>query len=100
MIEKTTEIISLYDFYQELLTDKQREYFGFYYEDDLTFSEVAEKFGVSRNAVHDNLRRTVKALYDYENKLQLYKKYIDKLELIKKYKETKDETFLDQLEEL
>lgn len=100
MIEKTTEIIALFDFYQELLTIKQRQYLEAYYEDDLTFSEVAEKFGVSRNAIHDNLTRTVKILHDYEGKLQLYKKYKEKSELIQKYKSTRDEAILDQIEDL
>ncbi len=100
MIEKTTKLINLFDFYQELLTEKQREYFRLYYEDDLTFSEVADKFGISRNAVHDNLRRTVNTLYDYEEKLQLVVKYKKKLELIQKYKETNDVSVLDELEEL
>lgn len=100
MIEKTTKIIALYDFYQELLTKKQREYFECYYEDDLSFSEVAEKFDVSRNAIHDNLKRTVKMLEDYENKLGLYEKYLKKLELINEYKKSLDLSILDKLEEL
>ncbi len=100
MIEKTTEVITLFDFYQDLLTKKQREYFQYYYEDDLTFSEVAEKFDVSRNAVHDNLRRTVKTLYDYEEKLHLVEKYKKKQQLIQQFRETKDESILSELEEL
>ncbi len=100
MIEKTTKIISLFDFYQELLTKKQREYFECYYEDDLSFSEVAEKYGVSRNAVHDNLKRTVAALENYEEKLSLYEKYVTKSKLIEEIKETNNLELLDVLEEL
>lgn len=100
MIEKNNRIIVLYDFYQELLTEKQREYFESYYEDDLSFAEVAEKYEVSRNAVHDNLKRAVASLEEYESKLHLLEKYSKRLELIEKYKETKDNSILKEIEEL
>ena len=64
----------LYDAYQELLTTKQKVYFELYYQDDLSLSEIAEQFEVSRNAVFDNIKRTEKLLEDYEDKLQLLDK--------------------------
>lgn len=100
MIEKTNRIIVLYDFYQELLTEKQRLYFESYYEDDCSFAEVAEKFEVSRNAVHDNLKRAVTSLEEYEEKLHLLEKYNKKVELLEEYRKTKDESILQKIEEL
>ncbi|MDE7213906.1 MAG: DNA-binding protein, partial [Anaeroplasmataceae bacterium] len=55
--EKREEIISLYDAYGLLLTDKQRDYFESYYFDDLSISEIASNFEVSRNAVFDQIKR-------------------------------------------
>ncbi|MDE5547316.1 MAG: DNA-binding protein, partial [Anaeroplasmataceae bacterium] len=55
--EKREEIISLYDTYGVLLTDKQKNYFERYYFDDLSITEIASNFEVSRNAVFDQLKR-------------------------------------------
>jgi len=74
MLEKLNHINELYDIYKLLLTDKQRAYIELYYHEDLSLSEVAEEVGVSRNAVHDNIRRTEKLLIDYEEKLRIYEK--------------------------
>ena len=64
----------LYAIYQTLLTDKQRTYMELYYHEDLSLSEIAEEAGVSRTAVHDNIRRTEKLLLTYEEKLKIYEK--------------------------
>ena len=74
MLEKVNRMNELYDAYQELLTPKQKVYFELYYQDDLSLSEIAEQFEVSRNAVFDNIKRTEKLLEDYEDKLQLLDK--------------------------
>ena len=74
MLEKVNRMNELYDTYQELLTSKQKVYFELYYQDDLSLSEIAEQFEVSRNAVFDNIKRTGKLLEDYEDKLQLLNK--------------------------
>lgn len=68
------ELINLYDFYGVLLTDKQRGYFEDYYFMDLSFSEIAENHGISRNGVFDQLKRVTSILKEYEEKLQLAKK--------------------------
>lgn len=75
-------IIGLYDIYHNLLTDKQRMYFEDYYYADLSLSEIADNYNVSRNAVHDQLKRIVNELEDYENKLHLHEKFL-KLNQIK-----------------
>ncbi len=71
---KREEIISLYDLYYNLLTDKQRDYFEEYYFSDLSISEIAINFDISRNGVHDQLKRVVANLYSFEEKLGLLKK--------------------------
>ncbi|TVP95108.1 MAG: hypothetical protein EA374_05080 [Acholeplasmatales bacterium] len=60
--------------YGALLTDRQRIILGYYYVDNYTLAEIADLEAISRNAVHDLLRRTVKKLEEYERKLQLLEK--------------------------
>ena len=67
-------MIILYDFYGELLNDKQREYFEDYYFNNLSLGEISENVGVSRNAIHKNIKGSEEKLYFYEEKLGLYKK--------------------------
>jgi predicted DNA-binding protein YlxM (UPF0122 family) len=74
-IVKTVRMGLLHDFYGPLLTPKQRSCIQLYYEADLSLAETAEKFGSSRQAVYDLLKRTEKILEEYESKLGLLKKY-------------------------
>ncbi|HZK02244.1 MAG TPA: putative DNA-binding protein [Anaerovoracaceae bacterium] len=69
MLKKTVEVSILYDFYNQLLTDKQRNIVNLYYNQDLSLGEIADEFDVSRQAVYDMLKRTEKLLYQYEEKL-------------------------------
>lgn len=82
MLEKTTRINFLFDFYQSLLTPKQRNYMEMYYLEDYSLGEISESFDVSRQAVYDNIRRTEAMLEDYEAKLQLYKKFIARQQIV------------------
>lgn len=79
---KTTRINFLFDFYQSLLTDKQRTYMKLYYLEDLSLGEIADEFGISRQAVYDNVRRTETMLEDYEVKLDLFSKFQQRMEII------------------
>jgi len=58
----------LFDFFGELLTEKQREYFDLYHNEDLSLSEIAEKAGISRQGVYDIITRAGKALIEMEQK--------------------------------
>ncbi|PTK92125.1 putative DNA-binding protein [Staphylococcus gallinarum] len=72
---KTIRMNYLFDFYQALLTKKQRNYLELFYLQDYSLSEIADTFDVSRQAVYDNIRRTGDLVEDYETKLGLYKNY-------------------------
>ena len=74
MLEKVNRMNELYDTYHMLLTAKQKLYFELYYQEDLSLSEIAEQFEVSRTAVFDNIKRTEKLLDGYEEKLRLLEK--------------------------
>ena len=66
----------LLDFYGPLLTDKQREIYDYAVGEDMSLGEIAETAGVSRQAVHDMIRRTDRLLADYETKLGLAEKFL------------------------
>ncbi len=73
-LERHVAVNALLDAYGSLLTERQRIILGYYYEDNYTLAEIADLEGISRNAVHDLLHRTVKKLEDYERKLHSLKK--------------------------
>lgn len=89
-LEKREKLIELYDLYNNLLTEKQRSYFENYYFDDLSISEIALNYNISRNGVYDQLKRVVNTLIDYEEKLKLAYK-ISKIESLDDNKLTKEE---------
>ena len=64
----------LYDIYGNLLTNKQKEYFEAYYFNNLSLSELASIYNISRNAIHKQLKETIKRLENYEDNLRLAKK--------------------------
>ncbi len=64
--------VELFDYYGELFTSKQKEYFIDYYFNNLTLQEIADNNGISRNAVHKNIKDILKKLDYYEEKLSLY----------------------------
>lgn len=90
-MEEREYIISLYDYYKNLLTDKQREYFEDYYFDNLTMEEISENDSVSKNAVSKQLINIKDKLEYYEINLNLYK---NKQNIINILKET---DYLDKI---
>ena len=90
-------LASLYDYYKGLLTEKQREYFEDYYFDNMSFSEMAEDYEVSRNAAFKQVHIVMEKLDEYESKLQLYKK---RNELLKISSKIDDEKIKEELENL
>lgn len=80
----------LFDFYGSLLTEKQRDVYDWYYQQDLSLGEIAELQKVSRPAVYDLIKRTDEALINYEEKLGLVKRYEKHCQLIQKLKNELD----------
>ncbi|PLR84184.1 putative DNA-binding protein [Bacillus canaveralius] len=87
MLDKTTRMNYLYDFYQSLLTPKQSSYMSLYYLEDYSLGEIAEEYDVSRQAVYDNIKRTEAMLEEYEEKLLLFEKFQERSKLISNIKE-------------
>lgn len=75
LMDKNFEHALLYDFYGPLLTEKQRRIYEEVKFCDLSLSEASESFGISRQGVHDALRRVEKSLEGYEEKLGLVKQF-------------------------
>lgn len=74
-MERIVEQGLLYDFYGELLTKRQRQIYEGIVYDNLTLGEIAQEEGISRQAVHDIVKRCDKTLQGYEEKLQLISKF-------------------------
>ncbi|MEH7251280.1 putative DNA-binding protein [Neobacillus niacini] len=91
MLEKTTRMNYLYDFYYSLLTPKQQSYMSLYYLDDYSLGEIAEEYDVSRQAVYDNIKRTEAMLEEYEEKLVLFQKFQERNKLLRQMKELLNE---------
>lgn len=96
-MDKMLYLNNLYDYYQNLLTEKQRLYFEEYYFNNLSLGEIAENYNVSRNAVFNQLKIAEKRLNEYENILQLYQKKNKIINIIGNKLEEKE---LKEVEEL
>ena len=89
-------LINLYDYYSELLTEKQKQYFEDYYFDNSSLSEISENDNISRNAIHKQLKDTTAKLEYYEEKLKLYEKALKIKNIIKNL----DKNIKEKIEEL
>lgn len=65
----------LYDFYGDLLTERQKEFYDLYYNDDLSLAEIAENYDITRQGVRDIIVRAERALEDIEEKTGLIQRY-------------------------
>lgn len=81
----------LFDFYGELLTDKQREYFDLHYNEDLSLAEIAEQSGISRQGVWDIIRRAEAAMTEIEEKTGLIKRFMERSAVLSEIRSQLDE---------
>lgn len=77
MEDETLRNTMLFDFFGELLTEKQREYYDLYHNDDLSLSEISERTGISRQGVHDIISRADKSLSEIEQKTGVVGKWLE-----------------------
>lgn len=104
-MEEKVEQAYLYDFYGELLNEHQRRIYEDFVFHDLSLSEIAECEGISRQGVHDLIRRCSRTLAGYEEKLHLVQRFVDAKahvekiqQLIGQYKATGDDFVVDKIE--
>lgn len=81
------QLTLLYDFYGELLTEKQKQVYEMHYHNDLSLTEIGEELSISRQAVRDQLKRTEKILLGYEEKLQLISRFQEQKKAVREMKE-------------
>ena len=75
MMNQAYRMAMLYDFYGDLLTARQKEFYDLYYNDDLSLAEIAENYGITRQGVRDIIVRAEKTLEDIEEKTGLIQRY-------------------------
>ena len=74
---KNLDITILLDFYGDMLTSKQREFLDYYYNEDLSLSEIALNVGITRQGVRDAIKRAEAQLMEMEERLGLVKRFKD-----------------------
>ena len=83
-MEKKVETSMLWQIYGKLLTEKQYEYIDYYYNNDLSLSEIAENDSITRQAVRDIIKKGERKLFEYEEKLLFMKKTINQEQKIQR----------------
>lgn len=103
-MEKIYQQALLYDFYGELLTEHQQSIYEDAVCNDLSLGEIAQERGISRQGVHDLIRRCDKILQDYEERLHLVEKFMDARDKVEKIialtQESAKGPCLDNLQEI
>lgn len=96
-MDEILHLTLLYDFYGELLTEKQKQAFELHYQDDLSLSEIGTELSISRQAVRDQLKRTENILLGYEEKLGLVKRFQEQKKAVQKMREIMEDMETDSL---
>ena len=106
-MEKIVEQGMLYDFYGELLTPHQRKIYEDVVFNDMSLSEIAEEQGISRQGVHDLIKRCDRILTGYEEKLRMVEKFNQTKRMVEEiktlagtYKKNGDMSLIDRIEEI
>ena len=100
-IEQIIKVSQLYDFYSELLSQKQKQYLNDYFFNDLSLTEISEYYEISKQAVSNNIKRTIIELEQFEEKLNLIKLNNERLFLLNEIRKlTDNEEILDYIEQL
>ena len=106
-MEEKLEQAYLYDFYGELLNEHQRRIYEDFVFNDLSLGEIAKDEGISRQGVHDMVRRCTRTLEGYEEKLHLVAKFLSAKQkvskihiLAKQFHEKPEDQILNEIENL
>ena len=106
-MERIVEQTLLYDFYGELLNEHQRGVYEDAVFNDLSLSEIADEYGISRQGVHDLIKRVSNTLEGYESKFHLVEKFMDTKakitridELVDSYIKDEDMSYIHEIKKL
>lgn len=101
MVEKSIQISMLLEIYGKLLTPKQLDLMNLYYNQNLSLSEIAEELMITRQGVRKTLVEAEKKLFDYEEKLQLWKQKQEREAIVEQLlRETEDARWKEMLQKL
>lgn len=81
----------LYDFYGELLTDHQRRIYESAVYEDLSLKELSDEYGITRQGIHDLIKRCDKTLGEYENRLHMIEKFSAIKDIVRQIREASEE---------
>lgn len=73
-LRKDLQISRLFDYYGDLLTDKQKNFIDLYYNEDFSLAEISEQENITRQGVRDGIKHAEQKLYEFEDKLRLAEK--------------------------
>ena len=90
MKNQTYRMTMLFDFYGELLTERQKEFYDLYYNEDLSLSEIAENYGISRQGVRDVIVRAEAQMTEIEDKTGLVRRYQQMRSLLESIRSSAD----------
>lgn len=93
-MNKQDKLILLFDYYGDLLSESQKNYFESYYFDNLSLAEIGENYNVSRNAISKELKLATEKLNNFEEKLNLVRKDDELRKIVSKLK---DETIKEKI---
>ena len=82
MKNQTYRMTMLLDFYGELLTDRQKEFFDLYYNEDLSLAEIAENYGISRQGVRDAIVRAEATMTEIEDRTGIVRRFMRQREAV------------------
>lgn len=99
-MERIVEQNLLYDFYGELLTEHQRLIYEKAVYEDLSLKELSEEYGITRQGIHDLIRRCDRILGEYENKLHMIERFEKIRELVKGIDALAESTGTDRSDEI
>ena len=77
VMDETLKNTMLFDFFGDMLTEKQQEYYDLYHNEDLSLSEIAESAGISKQGVYDIIIRAEKTLVRFEQKTGIFQKWFE-----------------------
>ena len=104
-MEKIARQVFLYDFYGELLTEHQKQVYEDVVLNDMSLGEIAQEFGISRQGVHDLIKRCDRILAGYEEKLRMVEKFNQTKRMVEEiktlagtYKKNGDMSLIDRIE--
>ena len=91
MLNEITTMSMLFDFYGNLLPERQKEFLRLYREENFSLSEIAQEFGLSRQGVYDGVKKAEVALHSYEEKLKLLDRFQKTEQILKNIDQSIDQ---------